>query len=337
MTKPRGSFPAVFLLSTILPAKGAMAVDNRLAKAQFGAWVGIVGNLALAAAKLLIGWLAKSQALIADAVHSASDVVGSVAVLIGLRAADRPPDEDHPYGHGKAESVAAIIVSVLLALVGVEIGSASVKSLFAPLEPPGMAAVWAAVGSMIVKEWMFRYKYNLGKKLNSPSLIANAWEHRSDVFSSFAALIGIGGAILGGRFDIPWLLYLDPIAGIFVSALVLKMAYHIMMESIHNTLDHVLHEEETVELRRAIEAVPGVKRIDSFRAREHGHYQIVDVKIGVDPHITVEAGHRIAKQVKRELMAQFSAVRDVFVHVNPYDPRPEEKAADVQAPPDGQA
>ncbi|USG64091.1 cation diffusion facilitator family transporter [Brevibacillus ruminantium] len=294
-------------------------MDNRLAKAQFGAWVGIVGNIALAAAKLIIGLVAKSQALIADAVHSASDVVGSVAVLIGLKAAERPPDEDHPYGHGKAESVAAIIVSVLLAVVGFEIGSSSVKSLFTPLVAPSFIAVWAAVGSMIVKEWMFRYKYKLGKELNSPSLIANAWEHRSDVFSSFSALLGIGGAILGGRLDIPWLLYLDPLAGIFVSILVLKMAYSLLKESIHNTLDHVLHEDQTLGLRRAIEAVEGVMRIDSLRAREHGHYQIVDVKIGVHPLITVEEGHRIGKQVKQTLMNQFSDVRDVFIHVNPYD------------------
>lgn len=295
-------------------------MDNRLAKAQVGAWVGIVGNLALAAVKLIIGLQAKSQALIADSVHSASDVVGSIAVLIGLRAAERPPDEDHPYGHGKAESIAAIIVSVLLAVVGFEIGSSSIESMFHPLAGPGFIAVWAAIGSMVVKEWMFRWKYNLGKKLNSQSLIANAWEHRSDVYSSFAALLGIGGAIIGERYDIAWMIYLDPIAGIFVSALVLKMAYHIMMESIHNTLDHVLHEEETVDLRNAVTAVPGVIRIDSLRAREHGHYQIVDVKISVDPLITVEQGHHIGKQVKRTLLELFSQVRDVFVHINPYDP-----------------
>lgn len=296
-------------------------MDDRLAKAQFGAWVGIIGNLALAAIKLVIGWLAKSQALIADAVHSASDVVGSIAVLIGLRAAERPPDEDHPYGHGKAESVSAIIVSVLLALVGFEIGTSSLKSFFSPVEAPGFIAVWAAIGSMIVKEWMFRYKYNLGKKLNSQSLIANAWEHRSDVYSSFAALVGIGGAIVGEWMHIAWMLYLDPAAGVFVSALVLKMAYNILMESIHSTLDHVLHLEDTVELRSAIERVPGVMRIDSLRAREHGHYQIIDVKIGVNPHMTVEEGHRIGKQVKHELMETFKEVRDVFVHINPYDPK----------------
>lgn len=292
-------------------------VDDRLAKAQFAAWVGIIGNLALAGVKLLVGVIAKSQALVADSIHSASDVIGSVAVLIGLRAAERPPDQDHPYGHGKAESVSAIIVSVLLAVVGFEMGNSSIKSLFTPLEAPGFLAVWAAIGSMIVKEWMYRYKYNLGKKLKSQSLIANALEHRSDVFSSFAALVGIGGAIAGGWLGVPWMLYLDPVAGIFVSLLVLKMAYNILMESIHSTLDHVLHEDDTQELRQAILLVSGVTRIDSLRAREHGHYQIVDVKIGVNPHITVEEGHGIGKQVKHEIMEKFSEVRDVFVHINP--------------------
>ncbi|WP_139490338.1 cation diffusion facilitator family transporter [Brevibacillus dissolubilis] len=294
-------------------------MENRSAQAQVGAWVGIIGNIALAAAKLVIGWIADSRALIADAAHSASDVVGSVAVLIGLRAADRPPDKEHPYGHGKAESIAAIIVSVLLIFVGFEIGLASYNSFFTPLAAPGVIAIWAAVGSAVIKEAMFRYKYNLGKKLNSQSLIANAWEHRSDVYSSIAALVGIGASIIGARYDIPWLLYGDPVAGLIVSLLVLQMAYSIMKESIYSTLDPVLPEEETGDLRKVAEAVPGVLRIDEFRARVHGHYQIVDIKVGVDPHITVEEGHSIGKEVKHALMSQFPQVRDVFVHINPYD------------------
>lgn len=301
-------------------------MDDRLTKAQFGAWIGIIGNILLTGIKWVIGYMANSRALIADAAHSASDVVGSVAVLIGLRAAERPPDKDHPYGHGKAESVASIIVSVLLMLVGFQIGYGSIESIFKPLRAPDMLAVWAAIGSMIVKEAMFRYKYNLGKKLNSQSLIANAWEHRSDVYSSFAALIGIGGSIFGAKWQIGWMLYLDPAAGIFVSILVLKMAYNILMESIHSTLDHVLHEEQTVPLRTSIQSVEGVLRVDELRAREHGHYQIVDVKISVNPHITVEEGHRIGKQVKKDLLAQFTEVRDVFVHINPFDPTDKETA-----------
>ncbi|MCR8978827.1 cation diffusion facilitator family transporter [Brevibacillus laterosporus] len=294
-------------------------MENRLAKAQFAAWIGIVGNLLLALVKLLVGIVADSRAMVADAVHSASDVIGSVAVLIGLRAAEAPPDQDHPYGHGKAESISAIIVSILLAIVGFEIAYSSYKSLYEPLEPPGMLAVWTALGSMVIKEWMFRYKYHLGKKLNSQSLIANAWEHRSDVYSSFAALIGVGGAILGEKMGVAWTVYLDPIAGIFVSFLVLKTAYHILKESIHSTMDHVLHEEDALPLRETVMEVEGVLRIDELWARETGHYQIVDIKISVAPYITVEDGHRIGKNVKRNLMEKHQDIRNVFVHINPYD------------------
>ena len=292
--------------------------DERFKKAEFAAWVGIIGNIVLAAVKGLIGYTANSKALIADAVHSASDVVGSLAVLIGLRAAQKPPDEDHPYGHGKAESIAAIIVSIILFVVGLEVGYSSLKSMLGPIGAPGMLAVLVAFVSMVIKEAMFRYKFNLGKKLNSQALIANAWEHRSDVYSSFAAVVGIGGAVLGGKWGIPALLFLDPIAEIIVSILVLKMAYDIIEESIHNTLDHVMHAEDAQGLVQAVEKVEGVITVNKLLAREHGHYVIVDVKIAVNPHISVEKGHAIGKQVKNKLLSDFENVQDVMVHINPY-------------------
>lgn len=194
-----------------------MENNDRFKKAEFAAIIGIVGNIILAAIKWGIGVYSGSKALVADAVHSASDVAGSFAVYLGLRAAKQPPDEDHPYGHGKAELIAAIIVAVLLFLVGIEIGKASFESFFSPIEPPKAIAIAAVLVSIIVKEAMFRYKYNLGKKLNSDALIVNAYEHRSDVYSSIAALIGIGCAIIGGRMGIEWLEYADPVAGLIVS------------------------------------------------------------------------------------------------------------------------
>lgn len=295
--------------------------DDRFRKAEFAAWVGIVGNLALAFLKGAVGLLAGSKALLADAVHSASDVAGSFAVLVGLRAAKLPPDEDHPYGHGKAEPIAAIIVSVLLMIVGVQIGISSLKAITAGVTgAPGKLALIALIISIIVKEAMFQYKFRLGKKLGSQALITNAWEHRSDVYSSIAAVFGVGGAIFGQYFGLPWLYYLDPIAGLVVSALVLKMGYRLIMESIHNTMDHVLHFEDSQELVEATQRVKGVITVDELRAREHGHYVIVDVKISVNPRITVLEGHDIAKAVKSLLMKRFSHVSDVFVHVNPYDP-----------------
>lgn len=295
--------------------------DDRFRKAEFAAWIGIVGNLGLAMLKGVIGWLAGSKALLADALHSASDVAGSFAVLVGLRAAKLPPDEDHPYGHGKAEPIAAIIVSVLLIVVGVQIGISSLKSIVGGVTAaPGKLALVALIISIVVKEAMFQYKYRLGKQLGSQALISNAWEHRSDVYSSIAALAGVGGALLGQLLGLPWLYYLDPMAGLVVSALVLKMGYKLIMESIHTTMDHVLHQEDSQELKESVQRVKGVITVDELRAREHGHYVIVDVKISVNPRITVLEGHDIAKSVKSLLMKRFVHVSDVFVHVNPYDP-----------------
>ncbi|MFD2670447.1 cation diffusion facilitator family transporter [Marinicrinis sediminis] len=295
--------------------------EERFAKAEFAAWIGIIGNIVLAALKGVVGFMSNSKALIADAAHSASDVAGSFAVLIGLKAAKKPPDKDHPYGHGKAETIAAIIVSILLILVGIEIAISASKAIYAgDLEAPKPLAIAAIIISIVAKEAMFQYKYRLGKRIDSQALIANAWEHRSDVYSSMAALIGVGGAILGGYIDMPVLYYLDPIASIVVAVLILRMGYHLITESLHIVLDHVLHDEDTVELRRCIEKVNGVLSVDDLRAREHGHYVIVDVKLSVNPQITVLEGHDIGKSVKKRLMEQFKHVADVFVHINPYDP-----------------
>ncbi|WP_088102619.1 cation diffusion facilitator family transporter [Halalkalibacter urbisdiaboli] len=291
--------------------------DIRYRKVRFAAWVGIIGNIILAIIKAVIGIMANSRALIADAVHSASDVVGSVVVLIGVRAAKMPPDEDHPYGHGKAESVAAIIVAVLLIIVGFEIALNAVKSFFEPVQVPKIMAIYAVLFSIIVKELMFRYKYNLGKKYKSEALMVDAWHHRSDVFSSVAALIGIGAAVLGGMLNISWLVYGDALASAFVAVLIVKMAWSLGKQSIHNALDHVLHEEDTMEMKKVAAEVEGVLNIDEFLAREHGHYVIVDIKIAVNPEITVREGHAIGKKVKERLLEE-KQVQDVLVHINPY-------------------
>ncbi|MFD0694069.1 cation diffusion facilitator family transporter [Paenibacillus sp. GCM10027628] len=294
--------------------------DERFQKAEFAAWVGIVGNVVLALLKGVVGFMAQSKALLADAAHSASDVAGSFAVLIGLRAAKKPPDEDHPYGHGKAESIASIIVSVLLLVVGVEIGISAIKSMLHGVqEAPKVYALIAIGISLVVKEAMFQYKYRLGKRLNSQALITNAWEHRSDVYSSIAALVGVFGAVLGQHFDLKLLYYMDPLAGLFVSLLVLKMAYTLVKEAIHTTMDHVLHHEDAADLVTTVQTIKGVITVDDLRAREHGHYVIVDIKISVNPRISVLEGHDIARTVKQVLMKRFHHVSDVFVHVNPYD------------------
>ncbi|WP_409341618.1 cation diffusion facilitator family transporter [Paenibacillus sp. MBLB4367] len=295
--------------------------EQRFVKAEFAAWVGIVANLLLAIMKGVVGWLANSKALLADAANSASDVVGSAAVLFGFRAAKLPPDEDHPYGHGKAESIAAIVVSVLVLLVGFEIGLSAIKTMISGIEkPPEWFALAAILVAIVVKEVLFRYNYKLGKQLKSQALIASAWDHRTDVYSSLAVFAGVFGARMGNTFDMPILYYMDPLAGLFVALLVLRTGYKLIMESIHKTMDHVLHQEDAEELVKTVQRVKGVIAVDNLRAREHGHYVVVDVKISVNPRISVMEGHDIGKAVKQQLMKRFIHVSDVFIHVNPYDP-----------------
>lgn len=295
--------------------------EERFKKAEAAAWIGIFGNLGLAVMKGIVGFMSGSKALIADAANSASDVAGSFAVLIGLRAAKKPPDQDHPYGHGKAESIAAIIVSVLLMLVGFELALGAAESIYKGVsEAPAWYAIIALIVSILIKEILFQYKFRLGRKLSSQALIANAWDHRSDVYASAAALAGVGGAVLGSWMGVTWMVYLDPAAGLLVAFFVIRIGYRLIMESIHNTMDHVLHKEDAEDLVKAVLRTKGVITVDDLRARETGHYVIVDVKISVNPRITVYEGHDIAKAVKHHLMDQFAHVSDVFVHVNPYDP-----------------
>lgn len=298
-----------------------MDQKDRFKQAERAAWLGIIVNILLTVIKGVFGLKSQSKALIADAVHSASDIVGSLAVYVGLRAAKQPPDEEHPYGHGKAESIAAIIVAVILFIVGLQIGKSSLESFFMTLEAPGSVAIYVVMFSIIVKEVLFRYKYRLGKKLNSEALVVNAYEHRSDVYSSVAALIGIGASILGKMLHVDWLVYGDPIAGLVVSVMVLRMAWKLGAESIYNTMDHVLDEQETEEFKKAVLSVPEVLRIDELHARQHGYYVIIDLKIAVNPDMTVAEGHLIGKKVKKKLLSDPN-VHNILVHINPFYDEP---------------
>lgn len=282
-------------------------------------WIGIIVNILLTIMKAIGGVLSGSRALIADALHSASDIVGSIVILFAVKIANKPPDEEHPYGHGKAENIASIIVALLLIVIGFEISITSIKVFFGELpQAPGKLALIILVISIVIKEALFYYKYTLGKKYRSSALISEAWHHRSDSFSSLAALIGVGLAMLGERFDISFLIYGDAIAGIIVSIIVIKVGYELAKESSNVVLEKVLDKKETEVYINTVHTIEGVKRIDQLFARTHGSYVIVDIKVSVNPHITVEAGHHIAKEVKEKLIKQHKEVEDVLVHINPY-------------------
>lgn len=286
----------------------------------FATWVGIIVNLMLAIIKAVGGILSGSRALLADALHSASDVIGSVVVLFAVRIANKPPDEEHPYGHGKAENIASIIVAILLVVVGIEITISSIKVFFGetPTAPAMLAIVILAV-SILIKEGLYHYKKILGNKYNSPALIAEAWHHRSDSLSSIAALVGVGLSIIAEKFEWRFLIYGDAIAGIIVSVIVIKVGYDLIKSSATVILEKVLPIEEIQIYKNTVRAIDGVKRIDQLLARTHGSYIIIDIKFSVDKHITVEDGHNIAKNVKESLMKEHAEVGDVLVHINPYE------------------
>jgi|SRR5690625_4832098 len=282
-------------------------------------WVGIIVNLLLTIVKGIGGVLSGSRALLADALHSASDIVGSVVILFAVKIANKPPDEEHPYGHGKAENVASVIVALLLIIVGVEISISSIKVFFGELpEAPGTLALIILITSIVIKEILFYYKLHLGKKYQSTALISEAWHHRSDSLSSLAALTGVGLAIFGEKFHFDYFVYGDAIAGIIVSVIVMKVGYQLIKTSATVILEKVLDPDEVKDYKQTVEAVEGVKRVDQLLARTHGSYIVIDIKISVDPTITVEKGHAIASETKQVLLKKHSEIEDVFVHVNPY-------------------
>lgn len=275
-------------------------------------------NIVLTVVKTAVGLAVQSDALLADAAHSGADVAGSIAVWIGLRVARRPADANHPYGHGKAEVIAAALVALLLLLAGADVSFESARALF---EPPEQPSVWAFVtvcGAIAVKEIMFRWQRAVGRRVGSPALLAGAADHRSDVYSSAAAALGIGVALLGARFGIRILRYADPVAGFAVAVVVVWIGWKLARQSFMLLMDERISGERAERLARTIRATPGVLRLDDVRARAAGSYWIVDVRMSVDPDITVEAGHDIGKLVKAHIMAEFGEVREVLVHVNPY-------------------
>lgn len=287
-------------------------------QARTAAWVSLVANIFLMVGKGAVGLLAGSRALVADAVHSAADLAGSVAVMIGLRVARKPPDEDHPYGHGKAELISSAVVSVFLIVAALRVGSSGVTSLWQPPNRPEWSAAVAAAIAIVVKELLYRYNMRIGRRLRSRSLMASAEDHRSDVLSSAAALVGICVSLAGSHWQIHWMRYGDSLASAVVAVLVLKVGIELAAEAVQTLMDRAVPDAQLAEFRQAVEKMDGVKRVDELRARDHGQYIILDVKISVDAWITVAAGHGIAAMVKEEMMNQFPNVQDVLVHVNPF-------------------
>ena len=278
--------------------------------------VSIVINLLLAGFKFIAGVVGHSGAMISDAVHSSSDVIGSLIVIIGVRMSEKASDADHPYGHERMEDVASLILAGILFVAGLSIGKEALTSIldgsYQTSVSPGLLALVAAIVSIVVKEGMFWYTWLNAKKISSGALKAEAWHHRSDALSSVGALIGIGGALLGVRI-------MEPIASIIICLFILKVAIDIFREATDRMVDHACDSETEDSIRRCAEEQEGVVKVDMLRTREFGRKIYVDLEISADGSITLRQGHDIAQQVHDKIESTFPNVKHIMVHVNPAD------------------
>jgi cation diffusion facilitator family transporter len=275
--------------------------------------MGSVANVILVVVKGAVGLIGGSSVLVADAVHSLSDLASDVVTLFSLRAASKPPDEGHPYGHGRYETLGTALLAVVL--VGAAVGIAwDAWSRFGEPTEPAVITLWAAALGIAVKEALFHVTVRVGRRHNSPLVVANAWHHRSDALSSIAALAGIAGARMG--FPI-----LDPAAAVVVAALIVKMAFELLGEAIREITDAALQRDMLHELGAGIRRLPGVVNLHELRARRMGPRVLVDLHVEVDGSTTVSDGHQVAERVRQFVFGEHDGVSEVLVHI---DPEPDE-------------
>ena len=275
-------------------------------------------NMALFVFKLVAGIVGRSGAMIADAVHSASDFATDVVVLAFVRISSKPRDDDHKWGHGKYETLASLIIGVALFAVGANILIDSAEKIMAVvngeiLPRPGVIAVIAAVVSILVKEALYQWTVRVGRKVDSPSVVANAWHHRSDALSSIGALLGIGLAyFLGEKWRIA-----DPIAAIVVAALIIKVSIDLCRIALAELLEKSLPKEVEAEILSIISATPNVYKPHNLRTRRIGANIAIEVHIRVDGAMTVYDSHEISKDIERALRSRFGEGTAVAIHIEP--------------------
>lgn len=279
---------------------------------------GSVVNFLLLVFKFAAGILGHSAAMLADAVHSLSDFVTDVIVIVFVRISNKPQDKGHDYGHGKYETLATAIIGLLLLIVGFGIlwnGATSIYTFLrgGKLEEPGMVALIAAVVSIVLKEILYRYTVAKGKKLNSQAVVANAWHHRSDVLSSVGTAVGIGGAILLGEH---WRV-LDPIAAVIVSFFIMKVAIQLLIPCVDELLEKSLPDEVEKEIEQALLSFPGVSEPHHLRTRRIGSYCAIEVHVRMDGRITLEEAHNTATAIEHKLKEMFGAGTLINIHVEP--------------------
>lgn len=296
-----------------------MALDNN--REHIGrkvAWLALISNLVLTVGKLTFGLWGDSEAVFADGIHSAADVFASIAVLAVIGIANKPPDKDHPFGHGKAEVISEAVVGILLFLVSVYIVVEAIMTFTQGPSVPQFSAFFAALGSFFAKEFLYHYSMGIGKRIDSKAIIAIAYDHKADIIASLAASLGVLLSIVGEHNDLSFLLYADPVASVIVAFLIFKIAKDLIQSSTNVLMEKNVDQALLDQYRAVIEDFVQVKRIDHIRARDHGHYILLDVRLSLDHNLTIEEGHNISHQIRKEVQKEYPKIKEVFIHVNPY-------------------
>lgn len=285
---------------------------ERAAAASRSTWVSVAVNLLLTTVQIVAGLLTKSQGLVADGVHSLSDLIADFVVLLANHHSQKDADEDHPYGHHRYETAASLVLGLLLLGVGAGMLWSSITKLEQPetIAQVHLAALWVALGALTAKELLFRYMLAVAKRVKSSMLVANAWHARSDAASSLVVGIGIIGNLAGYPI-------LDPIAAAIVGFMVSKMGWEFGWDALHDLMDRAVDEEEVEAIRRTLAETPGIRGVHDIRTRKMGDMVVADAHIEVEATLTVEAGHEIAVEARRRVM-QRHRVLNLMTHVDPW-------------------
>jgi cation diffusion facilitator family transporter len=276
-------------------------------------WVGLASNVFLVVFKLWAGLASGSQALVADGVHSLTDLFSDVVVLLGLKWGRAGEDADHPYGHARIETISGMIIGLVLIAVGLGIAYNAFETIYSHrVARPGLFAIWAAAVSVVVKEALYWYTVTVGKRIKSVAVIANAWHHRTDAFSSIAVLIGVGATYINRAWHLA-----DSIAALVVIFFVLRVGGKLVWSAFKELADTAPDRALLAKITEAAYRIEGVRQVHDLRARHSGSQIFVEIHIVVDPDLTVREGHAIAKQVKRTLLEDFRDVTRVITHVDP--------------------
>ena len=284
--------------------------------------VSIISNIFLAIIKLLAGILSNSRAMISDAIHTMSDLATTVIVIVGVAIGNKEEDDTHLYGHERLECIASLLLAVILMVTGIEIGKAGIELLvsgeYENIKVPGVFALVVAIISILVKEGMYWYTIKAAKKIKSDALKADAWHHRSDALSSIGALIGIALSRMGYK-------YFDPIASIIIALLICKVAIDIFIDSTNKLVDKACDKDKLDSIKKVVSEESRVLNIDSIKTRVFGNKIYVDIEIACDGNKTLNETHKIAEKVHDKLEKEFSDIKHVMVHVNPYGGKNEKK------------